>query len=373
MIRGVLANRDIETHCPLCGRPFARVESSEEHIFPKWLQRHHNLWTRRLTIPNFLGKSYKSVKIRACAICNNIRYGKKETVLARLLHSADSYAECAAITDDALAIWLGKITWLLCRKSHSVEDFRTRNQPHMDRIIPHEIIPGTLYLGMIQRAFATKKGMLSCYVDDPFDPTLFVRPYSFYRFRIDTRDNKFETFDFVDNVGVLGAAIRSNNIGLVCVFDGGLHKGFRAQRFNFLNDELLHPMQFNEVVAKIFYDQTVLDERACKVTYFWNVQLRSVIAMHHAPRFYNPYLQVNDDPKRFAAFLGQYTFSDPDTIISGDGSQVFTSLQDHNGAFLRYAVTDEEIEAARRDSNQVVRGPLNAAWRQTPLAENRKR
>jgi hypothetical protein len=61
MIRDVLANRDIDTHCPLCGRSFGRVKSSEEHIFPKWLQQHHGLLTRRLNIPNFIGKPYKSV------------------------------------------------------------------------------------------------------------------------------------------------------------------------------------------------------------------------------------------------------------------------------------------------------------------------
>jgi hypothetical protein len=68
--------------------------------------------------------------------------------------------------------------------------------------------------------------------------------------------------------------------------------------------------------------------------------------------------------------VGRYTFSDPSTIVSDDGKSIFTSLKNHHGAFLRYAVTDEEIEGARRDPNQVVRGPLSAKWRQKPLTED---
>jgi hypothetical protein len=219
---------------------------------------------------------------------------------------------------------------------------------------------------MMQRAFATKKGMYSCFADDPPYPSLYANPYSFYRFRIDTRDARFEAFDFADNIAVLGAAIRSNNVGLICVFDGGLHKTFRSHHFEFLANEELHPMQFNEVIGKIFFDQTVLDTRACQVTYFWNAPLHSVIAMTHTSRFYDPYLEANNDPKRYAVMVGRHTFSDPNTIVSEDGKRVLTSLTDHKGAFLRYAVTDEEIEAARNDPNQTIRGPLSAAWRQKP-------
>lgn len=368
MISDVLANREIDTHCPLCGRPFTRAGSSAEHIFPKWLQHRHDLWTCRLTIPNFIGKMYKSIKIKICERCNNKRYGKNETIISDLFRSPDSYTACAAVPDEILAIWLGKIFWLLCRKSHSVKDFRTYNQTQVDQIIPSGMIPGTLYLGMIQRTFATKKGMVSCFGDDPPFPPLYGSPYSFYRFRIDPRDTKFETFDYADNVPVLGAALRSNTIGMICLFDGGLHRRFRAQHLDFASNKALHPMQFNEILARIFYDQTVLDERSCRVTYFWNTQLRSVIAMNHTQRFYDPYLEINHDPKRLALFIGRQTFCDPSTIVSDDGNHIFTLLKDQNGDFLQYAVTYEEIDAARRDPNRIS-FRLDTTWRQGPFPE----
>jgi hypothetical protein len=155
MISDVLKPKDVETHCPLCGRSFARFPSDEEHIFPRWLQHHHHLWTRRLNIPNFTGKAYKSVKIRICKRCNGKTFGNLEARLAPVLTGADPFAVAAAISDDELAFWLGKIFWLLIRKSHSVPDFRTRNLPEQDRVLPNELLPGTLFLGMVERAYAT--------------------------------------------------------------------------------------------------------------------------------------------------------------------------------------------------------------------------
>ena len=84
MISDVLKPKDVETHCPLCGRSFARFPSDEEHIFSRWLQHHHHLWTRRLNIPNFTGKAYKSVKIRICKRCNGKTFGNLERFVVRV-------------------------------------------------------------------------------------------------------------------------------------------------------------------------------------------------------------------------------------------------------------------------------------------------
>jgi hypothetical protein len=74
--------------------------------------------------------------------------------------------------------------------------------------------------------------------------------------------------------------------------------------------------------------------------------------------------------KRFAALLGRYTFSNPDTLIGADGESVVTYLFDENGAFMPYAVTDAEIEDARKNPNRIVNGPICSAWRQKPIPES---
>jgi len=363
MISDVLKPKDIKTHCPLCGRSFARFPNDEEHIFPRWLQHHHNLWTRRLNIPNFTGKAYKSVKIRICKRCNSKTFGDLEARLAPVLTGADPFATAAAISDDELALWLGKIFWLLIRKSHAVPDFRTRNLPEQDRVLPNELLPGTLFLGMVERAYATRKGMMCCYSSDPPVPELFYgAPYSLYRFRIDTRDDRFEAFDFTDSPMVLGVSFRTHTLGVICLFDGGVHRRFRRPWYDFLSPEQLHPIQFAEVTARMTYDETVLDDDAKRVTYYWNGGLHSVVAQQHTPRTYNPYLQEHHDPARLASMIGQHTFNDPSKILTPDGG-VVTCLRDSTGKFLRFAVTDEELAAARADPNQIVFGPMHIKWR----------
>jgi len=366
MINGVLANRSIATHCPLCGRRFKGIESDAEHIFPKWLQHRHQLWTRSLTIPNFLGKSYKSVTITVCARCNNERFGKLENALSKVVKTADPFEACAEVPDEAIALWLGKIFWLLCQKSHSVQDYKTRAAPKSEQILPEELIPGIAYLGIFERAFANNKTMLSCYSTDPPFPEFYDAPYSLYRFKIADVE-KFEKFDYMDSPIVLGAALRSGNVGFVCLFDGGLHRRFRSQRFSNLFPETLHPMQFAEVAARIFFDQTMLDELAAQVTYYWNPDRRAVIAKTLTPRFYNPYLQRNFDPELLAQFMGRFTQSDPKALLIGD--REFTRLWDENGNFLPYAVTSEDFEAARSNPNRTIIGPADPKWRTKPPAE----
>lgn len=366
MINDVLKARDVSTHCALCGRPFARFPSDEEHIFPKWLQHHHNLWTRRLNIPNFIGKRYDTVKLAICRRCNNKTFGGLETRLAPVLTDSDPFLAAAHIDDDDFAVWLGKIFWLLIRKSHSVVDFRTRDQPEPDQIVPNDVMPGTLYLGMIQRTFATNKGMASCYAGDPPFPEFFYgEPYSLYRFRIDPTDRRFEPFDFFDNPVTLGVGFRTGTLGVICLFDGGLHRRFRRQTWDFLAGHALHPVQFAEVAARMFYDSTVLHDDAMRVTYYWNNKLNAVVSQLHTPRSFDPYLAERHDPARLAAFIGRHTFNDPKQILQPDGRTI-SCLRDKKGDFLPFAVTDEEIQTARMDPDQIVFGPMDADWRTKP-------
>lgn len=363
MIKDVLKPRDITTHCPLCGRAFARFPSDEEHIFPQWLQRQYDLWNRRLNIPNFIGKRYTTVKIRVCQRCNGKTFGQLEARVAPVFAESDAFGAAAnLLSDDDIAVWLGKIFWLLIRKSHSALDFRTRDLPEPDQIFPNDLFPGTLYLGMFERAFATGKGLVSCYAGDPPIPEFFYsEPYSLYRFRIDTLDQRFEAFDFADSP-VLGVALRSGNFGTVCLFDGGVHRRFRRRWYDFLEGEALHPVQFSEVTARILYDRTVLHEDAARVTYYWNEPLKLVVAQGHTRRSFDPFLAENHDPKRLAAFIGGHTLNDPDQILQPDG-QIVSFLHDSKGRFKRFAVTEEELAAARSDPDQIVVGPMKTRWR----------
>ena len=110
-------------------------------------------------------------------------------------------------------------------------------------------------------------------------------------------------------------ALRSGNAGMVCLLDGGLHQRFRSGRFAYLGGHKLHPAQFTELVAQIFYDQTVLDPEACRVTYYSNRPLKAIVAQTSGRRSYDPYLQELHDPSRLARMLGYYTSQEPNSLL----------------------------------------------------------
>jgi hypothetical protein len=58
------------THCFLCGKELNDENKSEEHIFPKWIQRRHNLWNQKLILFNNTSISYKNLLIPCCKECN---------------------------------------------------------------------------------------------------------------------------------------------------------------------------------------------------------------------------------------------------------------------------------------------------------------
>lgn len=372
ILKQLEANESPDTHCSLCGRKFSkRVMQTEEHIFPKWLQQLHDLWTQRLTIPNLIGKTYNTVKIPLCQKCNTDRFSQVEGLVSQAFAADDPYAAVVDLPDDLLAVWLGKIFWLLAKKGNSITDFRTRNEPLSEQIIPDWTVDHIHYVGLLERTYATEKGMMACFADDESFTLPYRKPFSLYRYRIDPRSSF--SFDFFDALAVNGVALRSGNVGLICLFDGGLHDIYRSDRFDLLKQEVLRPLQFNELAGRIFYDQTVLDPSARINTFYWNDFFNSVVAQVHLRRGRDPYLRENDDPMRFAVMVGRLTYRDPaDVIWEQDGKVVgYNSvLFDAKGAFYPYPVTEEDVAAAKADPRiRVV--PLDMSWRRDPLGEDR--
>jgi hypothetical protein len=199
------------------------------------------------------------------------------------------------------------------------------------------------------RCEALEKNMYACFLDDPPIPEFFYKePYSIYRFQIDCRDSRLDQFDFRDNLLIGGAAMRTHDAGFICLYDGGLHQRFRSAHYKYLSGKRLHPIQFSELCALFFYDQTVLHEEARQVQYYWNEPLQAVVAQSRTPRNFDPYLHDNHDMDRLGAMLGYHLALDPKEILTQDGGR-FTSLQRKDGSFLPHPVTEAESQSARKD------------------------
>ncbi len=374
MIKDVLRTRDIATHCPLCGRDAAKAPHTQEHIFPLWLQQQNDLLNKKLTIPNLLGKRYKSVKIGICKKCNNETFSTLENGLSQAFKSSDA-SKTSRLDSHDVALWLAKIHWLVSRKSHSAEDYRTQRSRRRARILPDDLMRGLHHVGMLLRCFARGKAMHACTLEDPQLPVLCLGPfYSLYTFEIDTRDVSREKFDFIDNSGVAGVALRSGVIGLICLFDGGLHRRFRSKYYAYLDGQKLHPSQFSELTARMFYDQTVLHPDARRLIYYWNKPLRAVVAEVQWLGGCDPYLAEFHDPARQAHMIGYITNMDPKSILF-EGGRTATGLKRLDGTFMPFPLTKDEVDAMRREPGYVSLGPedpnvrrrlAEEAWSEAP-------
>jgi hypothetical protein len=66
MTDSTLSIDELNQECFVCGKP----ASTDEHIFPKWLQRKFDLWNQTMRLPNDTEIKYRQLTIPCCAQCN---------------------------------------------------------------------------------------------------------------------------------------------------------------------------------------------------------------------------------------------------------------------------------------------------------------
>ncbi|HXJ93210.1 MAG TPA: hypothetical protein VMT20_10065 [Terriglobia bacterium] len=87
-------------------------------------------------------------------------------------------------------------------------------------------------------------------------------PWSLFLFKTQRHSKRDLNFDFKDNPVVLTVAIRMNDIGVVGVLqDNGAVRGYGEKALGVQDAKKLrlHPVQFSEVAARIFYAASLLN------------------------------------------------------------------------------------------------------------------
>lgn len=77
------------------------------------------------------------------------------------------------------------------------------------------------------------------------------KPYSVFLFKV---DNNKDEFNYRDEINTLTFSLRINDFGLIiCLQDNGANKLYHREVFEQVADEVLHPIQFEEFCARVFY------------------------------------------------------------------------------------------------------------------------
>ena len=233
--------------CFLCSAPLRSKNRSDEHVFPKWLQNRFNLWNQRLDLINQTSIPYKQLTIPCCKTCNNEHLSKLENTMGEAV--AQGPEAVGQLPPATVYMWLSKIFYgILYRENLLRADRRRGKRPIVPKEILEELRLHHDFMQGIRRSLEFPYGL----------------PGSIFVFGTSVPSRVEEQFDFLDNHQNRSIALRMGSVGIVCVLqDGGMTKAFRDHLSgSYYRETPLHPMQFREVTAEVFYKAMLLDSTA---------------------------------------------------------------------------------------------------------------
>jgi len=222
----------------------------EEHVFPKWLLDEFDLWDQKITLLNRTKITYRQLRIPCCKECNNVYLSKIEKrIKKKYFEGFESFLKTKELL---IYQWIGKIFYgLLFRELSLLIDQST---PKKGNITSPEIL----------EKFKTLHGFLQS-IRTAFKFENF-KPWSIFILNLQI-DNKLSKFDYHDSLFLLTFSIRMGNIGIIaCLGDNGAQKDIFQNYWKKLQKIKLHPIQFDELYAKVTYKSSLMNRTPKYIT-----------------------------------------------------------------------------------------------------------
>jgi hypothetical protein len=291
--------------CFLCGEAFSDTELGQEHIFAKWLQSKFNLWDRTLVLLNGTRIPYRNLKIPACAPCNNVSLSRVEDRFARALLGGAS--EVRALGHEILYLWAAKLFFgTLYAEALLPLDRAAKDQRP---ILGQDSLDDFRFMHLTMQA--ARANMTFSSVETHYHSSILVFP-------IQEHPNPDHQFMYRDDVNYGCIAVRLNNVGIICVTDGGAQEQLAEEVFPKLFEHDLHPLQFEELTAKVFMKARTLNRTAKYISVQSPGQSRFIqmplAGLSEAPIF------GDYDREEYARMLAAFTEHPLELIWPGDGS-----------------------------------------------------
>jgi len=142
--------------CTFCGQPAETVE----HVIPKWLQNHFDLFDQKLELWNGTTMLYRQAVVPACVRCNGKRFSPLENRIREGRASQRDYY-----------LWALKISYCLGHKDTSL--LLDRANPDAGPLLPHAIADD---IGVLARhAFEALDSATFRFSPDPFGSVMFMK------------------------------------------------------------------------------------------------------------------------------------------------------------------------------------------------------
>lgn len=239
--------------CFLCGVKLSKANRTEEHIFPKWLINRYDLWDDKFILLNRKEMQYRKIKIPCCKECNSNHLAKLEKIIGE--SSRKGYKAFVKIPKIKLFQWLQKIYYQILYMELRLlfDPSKKTNRTIVDKETMKRYRTCHLFLQSIR---------IKAKFHKPY-------PFSIFVFNVQQYKNKKLNFDFKDNLFYLNIAVRLGDIGIIgCLQDSNEQEMIYKDYFRKIRKIALHPLQFNEIVALVFYTETLRNRVPKYITMF---------------------------------------------------------------------------------------------------------
>lgn len=301
-----------DSHCFLCGIELNKNNQTKEHVIPKWIQKEFNLRNQEVTLLNGRSLFYRHLTIPCCFNCNNKHLEPFENkVHIAFQKGFESFSE---LNSEIIFLWLGKIFYGLMYKE--------------------------LFLSMDQKDPNSPKIISPYYVDSFYSHLLFLQgirdkhrfrnffPASIYLFKTQKAAKVEEQWDFIDGHNPLFIALRMGEISVISVLQDGQATQQLEEHLARYKTIYLHPIQFQELSAEIFY-KAVLMNRTPK---YINHQINGMVETHQLPLQGMSTKPIFDEwnNNNYAEILSKF-MKLPIEEVQPEPGKVWTWLRDANG------------------------------------------
>ena len=234
--------------CFLCGT--RRAPITQEHVFPKWLQNRFDLWNQTLGLLNETKIQYRSLLVPCCSTCNQKDLSRLENAISAAVSSG--YEACSALDERLLYLWAGKLYFGILRKEITLS--RERSKPDSESILPKESLRSFSQLHLFLQGIRGKH-------EFPAEP-----PYSVLVCNLHDLGQP-RNYCFRDSLFHMTLAVRMGEVGIIVALeDAGLTKSSYGRYVDAVAGRKLHPVQFDELSAKVLYQVSLLQGGVTYIT-----------------------------------------------------------------------------------------------------------
>lgn len=164
---------------------------------------------------------------------------------------------------------------------------------------------------------------------------MFHKPYpwSIFIFKLQKHDIEKFNFDYKDHLS-MAVAIRVGEVGIiVCLQDNNTQKQYFTDSIEEIKKISLHPIQFNELIAKVFYRENLRNRTPKYIMYegkkYLEVNSLPLVGASSKP-IYDDWINAE-----YAKFLSFYCGINYDKAYESSSDKVWTFLHDEKNNLIK--------------------------------------